>query len=181
MINFNLKVLYTVYIIQITFQGKRTLLFPYISLAMCFDYKNLTDSWRKITGKPPKDGQYHCDKNEDGFQRPGWYRFSGEAGKYLATKSPAFIGEQQKYREVCGTTKVGWMKGEHPTVNDGVTERRFCFHSKGGECQYYVDSKVRTCPVDDEYTIFTKTYYVYYLKIPPLISCHAAYCAITVK
>ena len=145
---------------------------------MCFNYKNLTDPWRKITGKPPKDNIYHCDKNSDGFQKPGWYRFTGEAGRHLATKPPNFVGEQRTYKEVCGTSKVGWMKGSHPTINDGVQDRTFCFQYRGGECQYESTSQVRTCPVEDEYTIFTKTFYVYYLKIPPLMGCHFAYCAV---
>ena len=145
---------------------------------MCFNYKNLTDPWRKITGKPPSDGIYHCDANSDGFQKPGWYRFSGDAGKHLATTPPSFVGEQRTYKQVCGTNKVGWMKGSHPTINDGVQERTFCFQSKGGECQYEETSKVRTCPVEDEYTVYTKTFYVYYLKIPPLMGCHFAYCAV---
>ena len=30
---------------------------------MCFDgkYKNLTDSWRKLTGQSPSDNKYRCD------------------------------------------------------------------------------------------------------------------------
>ena len=134
---------------------------------MCFEYKNLTESWRRITDEKPQD--LYCDKNSEGFQKPGWYRFNGKAGRHLATKPPGY--------EVCGTTKVGWMKGSHPTISDGVIKRMFCFHHKGGECQYEIESTVRTCPVDDEYTIFTKTFYVYYLKMPDLISCYSAFCA----
>ena len=73
---------------------------------MCFNYKNLTDPWRKITGKPPKDNIYHCDKNSDGFQKPGWYRFTGEAGRHLATKPP---------KTSCGALEgwsLSWIYGE---------------------------------------------------------------------
>ena len=69
------------------------------------------------------------------------------------------------------------MTGEHPTINEGLVEREFCFQTKSGECQWRVMSKIRTCPIKNEYTIYTETYYVYYLKFPPQLSCNSAYCA----
>ena len=162
---------------------------------MCFVdvYKNLTDSWRKITGKSPKDGRYRCDKEKrGGFETEGWYRFVGDAGTHLSTKPPGFLRPLDSgltesgtsYKECCGTNYVGWMKGEHPTINDGLVTREFCFHTTTGECQWTVMSQVRTCPVKDEYTVFrgrvwnTETFYVYYLKFPKFLTCNAGYCAL---
>ena len=150
---------------------------------MCFEYKNLTDSWRKITGKSPSDGLYRCDKRE-GVVNGGWYRFVGKAGTHLSTKPPAFIHGGETYKECCGTNYVGWMSGEHPTINDGLVEREFCFQTLSGECQWRIVSEVRTCPMNNEYTIFrnriwnTDTFYVYYLRFPKSLSCNSAYCAI---
>ena len=152
-------------------------------LAMCFEYKNLTDSWRKITGKGPSDDKYWCDKR-NGFRNEGWYRFAGKAGTHLSTDPPAFLHGETNYRECCGTNYVGWMKGEHPTINDGLVEREFCFQTTSGECQWTIMSKVRTCPVNTEYKTFrgriwgTDTFYVYLLKIPKYMGCNSGYCSI---
>ena len=153
---------------------------------MCFDYANLTDSWRKITGKKPSDGLYRCDRDatRGGFMYKGWYRFVGKAGTHLSTKPPAFRPGEETYKECCGTNLVGWMQGEHPTINEGLVPREFCFQSLSGECQYRIMSKVRTCPVKNEYTVVrgriwnTDTFYVYYLQFPPSLNCNAAYCAL---
>ena len=163
-------------------------LYIYIVSAMCFEgnYKNLTDPWRKITGESPSDNNYRCDKetSRGGFQTKGWYRFVGKAGTYLSTTPPAFHDGKNEYKESCGTSYIGWMKGTHPTLNEGLVKREFCFQSRSGECQWTVMSQVRTCPVGNEYTILrnriynTKTFYVYYLMFPKDLSCNAAYCAL---
>ena len=146
---------------------------------MCFEgsYRNLSDSWRKITGRSPDDGLYRCDKR-DGFRKEGWYRFVEKSGSYLSTKPPAFIYSENKYKESCGTNYIGWMNGKHPTISEGLVEREFCFQTKTGECQWRVTSKVRTCPIKNQYTENTDTFYVYYLKFPPEISCNSAYCSL---
>ena len=155
---------------------------------MCFseNYENLTDSWRKITGEGPSDNYYRCDKYIDkgGFKNQGWYRFVGKAGTHLSSKPPAFLHGGEPYKECCGTNYVGWMKGEHPTINDGLVEREFCFQTKSGECQWSLQSQVRTCPVKNEYIesrnrIYnTETFYVYHLRFPPHIGCNFAYCSL---
>jgi hypothetical protein len=56
--------------------------------------------------------------------REGWYRFMGEAGTHLVTTSPgAFAPGAGTLKEVCGTSYVGWMNGQHPKVHEGIVTR----------------------------------------------------------
>ena len=53
-----------------------------------------------------------------------------------------------------------------------MVEREFCFEWESGICQWKYKSEVRTCEGD------SGTFYVYYLKIAPLIPCNFGYCAL---
>ena len=125
-------------------------------------------------------GQYYCDlpryaQGQTGI-REGWFRFMGAAGTHLATTSPgAFAPGAGTLKEVCGTSYVGWMNGEHPKIHEGIVQRDFCFEWESGTCQYGFKSYVRTCP--DTNGGPSDTYYVYYLKIPRDIQCNFGYCA----
>ena len=100
----------------------------------------------------------------------------GEAGTHLATSSPgAFAPGAGTLKEVCGTSLVGWMNGQHPKVHEGIVTRDYCFEWESGTCQYGYKSLVRTCP--DSAGGPSDTFYVYYLKIPRDIQCNFGYCA----
>jgi hypothetical protein len=46
-----------------------------------------------------------------------WYRFQGEAGERLAD-----IGGPPSWEE-CGTSRVGWLSGTHPTIRYFILDR----------------------------------------------------------
>ena len=155
----------------------------------CTRYTTLNQKWRRIVGYgPSNDGSaYNCDypgsKGRGGI-KPGWHRFEGEAGTYLPTKAPSnlYVGTPGastvsggRFSEVCGTSLVAWLNGQHPTVRDGIVERVFCFQWTSGECEYSFKSKVRTCPDPSD---SKKTFYVYYLKFPRNIGCNFGFCAV---
>lgn len=64
----------------------------------------------------------------------------------------------------CGTIVPGWLKGELPSVQEGVVSRRVCFHQSRNCCYESTEAKVRNCGV----------FYVYYLNPTPY--CQLRYC-----
>ena len=88
----------------------------------CYHYENLGEANRKVDYITPL-GSELCD-----YKLPeGWYRFVGTAGTKLPTTHvPA-------YR--CGTDWSGWLKGAHPTVEDGEVPRTVCFSDRSTGCQ----------------------------------------------
>ncbi|XP_068728067.1 uncharacterized protein [Montipora capricornis] len=90
----------------------------------------------------------------------GWYRFSGEAGTQMADSCPKV--------HHCSTDSPGWLSGTHPTVAEGIVQRKVCFlrHSIaiGFYCCYFSkDISVRNCGA----------FYVYRLDPP---RCYSRYC-----
>jgi len=79
----------------------------------CVDYVHLTESWRRIRGPGTGAGNWHCDNQ----LKEEWYRFEGEAGTQLADE------RSRPGWEVCGTSRVGWLEGKHPTYEQGVVNR----------------------------------------------------------
>ena len=117
----------------------------------CYHYKNLTDANRKISYKTT-EGLWLCDN-----QLPeGWYRFVGAAGtKMPTTRVPA-------YR--CGTDWSGWLKGSHPTVEDGEVPRTVCFSDRSTGCKYTTRISVKNCG----------SYFIYKQQQVP--GCNSRYC-----
>ena len=74
----------------------------------------------------------------------------------------------------CGADGPGWLNGDHPSVSDGVTNRRVCFASSnsGGSpslycCLWSTYVMVRNCG----------TFFVYKLHSPPPdCNCNLRYC-----
>ncbi|XP_078348187.1 uncharacterized protein LOC144633234 isoform X3 [Oculina patagonica] len=85
-----------------------------------------------------------------------WHQFVGDAG----TKMPNSCVPTQR----CGTHAPGWMQGDHPKKEDGVVNRKVCFHWSRNCCRWSVMIKVRNCG----------GHYVYKLEKPP--ACHLRYC-----
>ena len=89
----------------------------------------------------------------------GWYRFTSFVGGQMPT---SFVGKNR-----CGTIAPIWMKGKHPSQQDGIVYRKACinFFDKGDGCFRSFTIRVRNC----------STFYVYYLR--PTYACAIAYCA----
>ena len=72
----------------------------------------------------------------------GWYRFSGGAGTQMA--------EACRKMYSCSTNSSGWLNGTHPTVAEGIVQRKVCFLQRvsqffNGCCYYSKNISVRNC------------------------------------
>ena len=86
----------------------------------------------------------------------GWYRFNSTAG----TRMPTTCVSRYK----CNTHATGWLNGTHPIPQEGIVNRRLCFHWNSNCCNWDTTIKVRNCGL----------FYVYRLVNPP--NCHLRYC-----
>ena len=136
---------------------------PLIILGQCFNYRNLTDSWRKIG----YGGSHHSDKY---YYWNGWYRFVEPAGTKLANKD---IG----YEACASRSASGWLDGPDPTEVGKTIQERVCFSGYGK----YMTNTLRSCAhvawihvtlCEDSKD---EKFLVYQLKEPPEYSL--AYCA----
>ncbi|XP_035686690.1 uncharacterized protein LOC118422928 isoform X2 [Branchiostoma floridae] len=82
----------------------------------------------------------------------------GEGGTMIPTQRPPATHR-------CSTHAPVWMKGKHPTVEQGVVRRRVCAFWEEEECHWSWKINVRACPGG---------YYVYKLPKPKI--CYSAYC-----
>ena len=119
----------------------------------CNNYKNLNavDRLMGFPGQSP----VKCDKND---LSPDWYRFTGVAGNL---KMPTTCPTQVRR---CGTHAPGWLKGQHPTVAEGVVTRQVCYHWSNNCCRWSNNIKVKNCGA----------FYVYELQKTPV--CSLRYC-----
>jgi len=117
----------------------------------CNNYKTLNTADRSMSYSG--DGS-KCDRGL--IIRPGWYRFSGEAGSSMADKCVP--------KNHCGTNAAGWMTGSHPSQAEGVVSRRVCYSWGSTCCSYSNNIRVRNCG----------GFYVYELQKPP--QCALRYC-----
>ncbi|XP_035685656.1 uncharacterized protein LOC118422245, partial [Branchiostoma floridae] len=98
-----------------------------------------------------------CDKRS-GLQHGSWYRFVGEGGVIMATERPLSTHR-------CGTHAPVWMRGPHPTIEEGVVTRTVCAFWDGNDCKWSWEIKVLSCPGD---------FFVY--KLRKATQCILAYC-----
>ena len=94
-----------------------------------------------------------CDKQD---LEPGWYRFKGDAGDRIPDKCVPM--------RRCGTHAPGWIDGNHPTVDEGVVERKVCYHWSNNCCNWSNNIRVKNCGA----------YFVYELEDTP--ACSLRYC-----
>ena len=94
-----------------------------------------------------------CDQRD---LTPGWYRFQGAAGDKMPTSCVPI--------RRCGTHAPGWISGAHPTVGQGIVQRKVCYHWSGNCCRWTNNIKVKNCGA----------FYVYELQKTPV--CSLRYC-----
>ena len=87
---------------------------------------------------------------------PGWYRFQGAAGDRILDKCVPM--------RRCSTIAPGWMRGNHPTVAEGVVTRKVCYHFDTDCCTWSNNISVKNCG----------GYFVYKLEFTP--NCYSRYC-----
>ena len=100
----------------------------------CSNYKFLSKSNRAMTHSNRSIGKM-CDS-----VLSGWYRFSGEAGTQMADSCPKIYH--------CSTDSPGWLNGTHPTVAEGIVQRKVCFFEpfNGSHCcAFSKTTSVRNC------------------------------------
>ncbi len=126
------------------------------SVEHCYNYTGLDDPWRANSSRP-SNPSLMCDNT---VTWNGWYRLFING---LSAQIPDICVSQYS----CGTHAPLWIRGGHPTVEDGVVTRDVCGHWNNYCCYFgSFPIKVKACPGN---------YYVYELVRP--ISCHLAYCA----
>uniref|UniRef100_A0A9J8BYK4 Uromodulin n=1 Tax=Cyprinus carpio carpio TaxID=630221 RepID=A0A9J8BYK4_CYPCA len=128
----------------------------YPSVDPCYNYTVLDDLWRPTSNT--YDSVRRCDHY---ITWSGWYRL-------FINGLNAHIPDTCVAQYSCGTDVPLWIRGGHPTVQDGVVTRDVCSHWKN-DCCYFgsYPIKVKACPGN---------YYVYELVRPN--ECNLAYCAV---
>ena len=87
----------------------------------------------------------------------GWYRFGGPAGYQMPESCiPTWR---------CATHAPGWLNGNHPSKDDGIVQRRVCYHWNNNCCRWSNNIHIRNCG----------NFYVYRLRGSP--TCRLRYCA----
>ena len=109
-------------------------------LVVCPQYENLTDADRK------------CDQS-----LYGWYRFHGDAGRKMMTSCSSI--------NKCGGLQTAWLNDDHPTVAQGIVQKKVCLRKSGDCCPYSMFIKVKNCG----------SYFIYNL-VPSPFTCEFRYC-----
>ena len=121
-------------------------------------YETIEEVWRTTANEIGKTEKPKCDRNY--IVDNTWYRFNTTVGNRIPTTNPGF--------RKCGTYIPIWMKGRHPTVDEGVIKATACagvpFQFPHG-CGISYNIKVVNCT----------GFYLYQLKSPQ--QCALAYCA----
>ncbi|XP_019639176.1 PREDICTED: uncharacterized protein LOC109481125 [Branchiostoma belcheri] len=125
----------------------------------CSSYEELSEAWRSahVWTYPGHDQHFKCDGRHTAVNG-SWYRFTGAAGDMMVTERPLTTNR-------CGTHAPVWMRGTHPTLDEGVVRRTVCAFYSDRRCLWRWKIHVRACPGG---------YYVY--KLPPPPKCNTAYC-----
>ncbi|XP_056311965.1 adhesion G protein-coupled receptor E3-like [Danio aesculapii] len=122
----------------------------------CHTYTVLDDPWRANSSQP--SNIYKCDQS---VSWSGWYRL-------FINGLNAHIPDTFVEKYSCGTNVPLWIRGGHPTAEDGVVTRDVCGYAYSYCCYYgSFPIRVKACPGN---------YYVYELLRPSL--CASAYCAV---
>ena len=123
------------------------------SFVECSNYTFLNESDRAMTYAERSLGNLSDSKLS------GWYRFSGGAGTQMAEACPKMYS--------CSTNSSGWLNGSHPTVAQGIVERKVCFSQRVSQflkdcCNYSKNISVRNCGAFYVYRLDPPDYYSRY-------------------
>ncbi|XP_078700188.1 uncharacterized protein LOC144926973 isoform X2 [Branchiostoma floridae x Branchiostoma belcheri] len=124
----------------------------------CLKHKVVYSGWRQLRNN---ESHHMCDKSKvSGIKDGRWHRFldARDASMVIPTERPLSTHR-------CGTHAPVWMKGRHPTVEEGAVTRTACAFWDEDECKWSWEIDVMACPGG---------YFVYKLPIPPV--CQLAYC-----
>ncbi|XP_073491174.1 uncharacterized protein [Aquarana catesbeiana] len=131
----------------------------YIGSYSCYDpcsnHTILNDPWRSTSNTADSSDQfdwYHFD-----YKLSGWYRFKGEYDQQIPEHCVA--------ENSCGTIFPIWMNGSHPTVSDGIVNRRVGSIWCNAYFEQSCNISVKMCP---------EGFYVYKLQGTP--TWNSAYC-----
>ncbi|KTF77977.1 hypothetical protein cypCar_00048672, partial [Cyprinus carpio] len=114
----------------------------------CFNYTVLDDPRRATSNQLSSYYYYYNYMCDQSVTWSGWYRLFIYG---LSAQIPDTCVAQYS----CGTSIPLWIRGGHPTVEDGVVTRYVCGHYNNYCCYYGVyPIKVKACPGN---------YYVYEL------------------
>ena len=89
----------------------------------------------------------------------GWYRFSGGAGTQITEACPRMYS--------CSTNSSGWLSGGHPSVVEGIAQRKVCFSQRVSQsfydcCNISKNISVRNCGAFYVYRLDPPDYYSRY-------------------
>ncbi|XP_058958507.2 uncharacterized protein [Pocillopora verrucosa] len=105
--------------------------------SMCTEYKELMDGTRSA---------FHAIQNQVSAQNDNsinertWYRFVDQT-----TGSPMQLPDSCTEPWACGTQASGWLRGSHPSMEEGVVQRTVCFSWSSTCCFAEVKVQVRNC------------------------------------
>ncbi|XP_016139813.1 uncharacterized protein [Sinocyclocheilus grahami] len=122
----------------------------------CYNYTVLDNPWRANNNTYPSARIY-----DSTVSWSGWYRL-------FINNMSAHIPDTCVEKYSCSTNITLWIRGGHPTVEDGVVTRDVCGNWENYCCFFgSFPINVKACP---------NSYYVYKLVRPTIY--HAAYCAV---
>ena len=124
-----------------------------LNIDVCNNYKVLSGGDR-AQGSVWK-GKVDCNGSR-GDVILGWYRFQGAAGDRILDKCVP--------KGHCSAPVPGWMRGNHPTVAEGLVTRGVCYHFGRDCCFLSHNITVKNCG----------GYFVYMLESPYV--CSARFC-----
>ena len=136
------------------FENKETTMsFFFNSFVECSNYTFVNESNRAMT---------YADKslgNLSDSKLSGWYRFSGGAGTQMAEACPKMYS--------CSTNSSGWLNGTHPTVAEGIVQRKVCFLQSVSQffndcCNHSKNINVRNCGAFYVYRLVPPDFYSRY-------------------
>ncbi|XP_066919339.1 uncharacterized protein [Clytia hemisphaerica] len=134
-----------------------------VSEPQCHNYtviKDETRRWSAISDLESVLNTTTC-KDDSAFPQNTWIRFDKEIGNgtlRITNDCPSVSTNQTWLRtnSLCGALFRGWIKGEHPSVDEGRTTRTLCF-SEATSCKCELSSQLEITNCGDFYVYRRRT------------------------